>query len=148
MAQQDRDTLKSYFQTGDQPTQSNFEDVFDSAYLRGDTIPVANLTFGMNNLTYASPNTTWNFNDGANASVTLTGDTTLAISNMQAGQFGLLIVKQDATGGRSILLPGGSKVVNGGGGAIALSSAPNAVDILSVFYDGTNYYWLCNLTFS
>lgn len=147
MAIKDRTTLKNYFITGAQPTQAQFGDLLDSTFLKGDTVPVNNITYGINNLTY-NTTTTWDFNNGGNALVTLTGNTVLSIANMQAGQFGLLVVKQDATGGRTITLPASSRVVNGGGGAVALSTAANTIDVLSVFYDGTNYYWLCNLTFS
>jgi hypothetical protein len=50
-------------------------------------------------------------------------------------------VKQDATGSRTLTLPAGSKVINGGGGAVTLTTAANATDVLSYFYDGTNYFW-------
>jgi hypothetical protein len=91
-------------------------------------------------LTYAA-SVTWNLSSGSNAAITLTGNTTLAISNPVAGQTGLLTVTQDATGGRTISLPANSKVVSGGGGIIYLTPAANAVDILTFYYDGTNYYW-------
>ena len=52
---------------------------------------------------------------------------------------GLLIVKQDATGNRTLTLPSGSIIL--GGGSLTLSTAANAVDILTFVYDGTNYYW-------
>jgi hypothetical protein len=38
MGAQSRATLKSYFQTGDQPTQAEYEDLMDSAKLEGDDI--------------------------------------------------------------------------------------------------------------
>ena len=68
--------------------------------------------------------------------VTLTGNVTFsAFSNPEAGQTLTLIVKQDATGSRTLtstmLFAGGNKT---------LTTDANAVDIISVFYDGTNYY--------
>ena len=68
--------------------------------------------------------------------VTLTGNVTFnAFNSPAAGQSMTLIVKQDATGSRtltsSMLFAGGDKT---------LSTAANAVDIISVFYDGTNYW--------
>lgn len=76
-----------------------------------------------------------------NATVTLAGNRTLAITGTVAGQSGTLVVKQDATGSRTLTLPAGSKVRDGGAGAITLSTVANAIDILSYYYDGTNYFW-------
>lgn len=84
---------------------------------------------------------TWNRNNGLNAVVTLAGNRTLSITNIVAGDYGTLRVVQDATGSRTLALPAGSKVVGGGAGAITLSTAANRVDVLSFYYDGTNYYW-------
>ena len=68
--------------------------------------------------------------------VTLTGNVTFnGFSNAEAGQSLTLIVKQDGTGSRtltsSMLFAGADKT---------LSTAANSVDIISVFYDCTNYY--------
>lgn len=86
---------------------------------------------------------TWNWNSGTNAVVTLTGNiTTFNISNAVAGTYATIRMVQDATGSRLLsALPASSKVVNGGAGAITLSTAANAIDLLTVYYDGTNYYW-------
>jgi hypothetical protein len=81
----------------------------------------------------------WDFNSGANAKVTLAGARTLVISNMETGDTGLILVKQDAVGGRTLTLPGGSTIV--GGGTYTASSAANATDVLGVYYDGTTYWW-------
>jgi hypothetical protein len=85
--------------------------------------------------------TTWDQTKGATAAVTLTANATLAITNAVAGMYGLVRVTQDATGSRTLTLPGGSKVINGGGGVVALTTTAGATDVLSYFYDGTNYYW-------
>jgi hypothetical protein len=82
---------------------------------------------------------TWNFNSGANATVTLGGARTLAITGMEAGDTGLILVKQDQAGGKTLALPGGSLIV--GGGAYTASAAPGATDILGVYYDGAAYWW-------
>jgi hypothetical protein len=84
---------------------------------------------------------TWDVSLGANASVTLTGNGTLALSNQKKGMYGLIIVSQDATGGRTLTLPAGSKVINGGAGAATLTTTGSASDILTFYYDGTNYWW-------
>jgi hypothetical protein len=82
---------------------------------------------------------TWNFNSGANATVTLGGARTLAITGMEAGDTGLILVKQDQAGGKTLALPGGSIIV--GGGAYTASAAPGATDILGVYFDGAAYWW-------
>jgi predicted transcriptional regulator len=84
---------------------------------------------------------TWDQTKGATAAVTLTGNTTLSLTNAVTGMYGLIRVTQDATGSRTLTLPAGSKVINGGGGVVALTTTAGATDVLSYFYDGTNYYW-------
>jgi len=81
---------------------------------------------------------TWNIENGYNAKVTLAGDRTLSITNAVSGDSGTLVVIQDAVGGHTLTLPAGSKEI---GGAITLSVAANATDIISFLYDGTAYYW-------
>jgi hypothetical protein len=73
--------------------------------------------------------------------VTLGGNRTLAMSGWTAGMRGILIVKQDGTGSRTLTLPAGSKVTGGGAGAVTLTATASAIDKLSVTYDGTNYFW-------
>ena len=83
-----------------------------------------------------------------NATVTLAGNRTLAIAGASNGMTGLLIVKQDGTGNRTLALPAGSRVINGGAGGATLSTGANAVDILSWVYDGSNYYWTRGLNYT
>jgi hypothetical protein len=86
----------------------------------------------------------WNPTNGLNASVTLGGNRTLSFASTPAvGSYGTLIVTQDATGNRTITLPSTSNKVLGSASTttIALSTAPNAKDILNFYYDGTNCYW-------
>lgn len=87
--------------------------------------------------------TTWNWNAGTNAEVTLTGNiTTFTITNAVPGTYATIRMIQDGTGSRLLsALPTGSKVFNGGAGVITLSTAASSIDLLTVFYDGTNYYW-------
>ena len=83
---------------------------------------------------------TFNANSGSNAVVTLGGNRTLAFSNVVAGTYYTLRVIQDGTGSRTLAMPSGSKVINGGAGAVTLSTAASAVDLLTFYYDGTNYW--------
>lgn len=80
--------------------------------------------------------------NGDIATVTLGGNRTLAFSNLQSGQFVVIYVTQDGTGGRTLTLPASTKVINGGGGAVTLTTAANAVDVLTFSYVGSILY--CN----
>jgi hypothetical protein len=93
---------------------------------------------------------TWNVSGvSANYEVTLTANTTLNISNVRNGDYGTIIVKQDAVGSRTITFGtingvsgvGRHKVSNGGSGTVFLTSNANAVDLLTFAYNGTNLYW-------
>lgn len=83
-----------------------------------------------------------------NGTVTLGGNRTLAFSGIAAGMTGVLIVKQDGTGSRTLTLPASSKVIGGGAGAITLTTTASAIDILTWVYDGTNYYWNKGLNYN
>jgi hypothetical protein len=68
--------------------------------------------------------------------ITLTGNLTLnAFTSPIAGQSLTLIVTQDGTGGRTL-----TSTMKYSGGIKTLSTAANSVDILTIFYDGTNYW--------
>lgn len=84
---------------------------------------------------------TWNCSNGLNAAVTLGGNRTLSISNAAAGDVGIVRVAQDGTGSRTLTLPSGSLVANTGAGVVTLSTGAGKKDLLSFYYDGTNYYW-------
>jgi len=83
-----------------------------------------------------------------NATVTLGGNRTLAFAGTVAGMSGVLIVHQDGTGSRTLTLPAGSKVIDGGAGAITLTTTASAIDILTWVYDGTNYFWNKGLNYN
>lgn len=104
------------------------------------TLNASNYTSTFQTLTFGAT-ITWDQTKGATSAVTLTGNATLSITNAVAGMYGLIRVTQDATGSRTLTLPGSSRVINGGGGVVALTTTASATDVLSYFYDGTNYYW-------
>jgi hypothetical protein len=93
-------------------------------------------------------NSIWNCNLGLNASINLTTNVILDLQNVIPGYVGFLVIKQDGTGNRTITLPAQSKVGGNGAGIITLSTAPNSIDILKFYYDGTNYYWNVNHSFN
>lgn len=74
--------------------------------------------------------------DGGVVIMTLSGNITInGFTNAIAGQSITMILKQDATGGRTL-----SSTAKFAGGEKTLSTDPNAVDILTMFYDGFDYW--------
>lgn len=67
---------------------------------------------------------------------TLTGNITLStLSNAVAGTSMTIILNQDATGNRIL-----TSTMKFSGGVNVLTTTANAIDVMSVFYDGTTYY--------
>jgi hypothetical protein len=74
--------------------------------------------------------TTFDFSTFINTAVPLTGNiTAMTLNNVKAGQAGTIAFIQDPTGGRTAVFNAIFKFA--GGATPALSSAPNAVDVLS-----------------
>lgn len=87
-------------------------------------------------LTYGATITP-DWNNGPVQKVTLTGGATFAApSNMTSGSSLTLIVYQDATGSRIGTWNASYKFA---GGTPTLTTTASAVDVINVFYDGTNY---------
>ena len=86
-------------------------------------------------VTYASTITP-NVTNGNVQTVTLTGNVTFsAFTSPVAGQSLTLKVVQDATGSRTL-----TSTMKFAGGSKTLSTAANSIDIISVYYDGTDYF--------
>lgn len=67
---------------------------------------------------------------------TLVGDITLdSLTNAVAGSSATIILIQDSTGSRTL-----TSTMKFLGGEKTLTTSANAIDVLSVFYDGTTYY--------
>ena len=78
-----------------------------------------------------------NLANGTVQTITLNGNMTLNTTNfvnMGPGQSVTLVIRQDATGGRTL-----TSNISFAGNAKTLTNAASAVDTLSVFYDGTSY---------
>ena len=91
---------------------------------------------------------TWDVSGtSTNYEATLTGNTTLDLTNVRNGDYGTIIIKQDGVGSRTITLgnvnggAGTHRVANGGGGSIILTSNASATDILTFTYNGSIMYW-------
>ena len=96
---------------------------------------IKDLTETVYALTYASTITP-DVANGTVQKVTLTGNVTFsAFSNPVAGQSLTLIVTQDGTGTRTL-----TSTMKFSGAAKTLSTAASSIDIITVFYDGTNYF--------
>ena len=89
---------------------------------------------------------TIDFGNGQNQKVTLTGNCTFTFTApLGVGTFKLKLI-QDTTGGRSITWP--STVKWPGGITPTPTSTASAIDIISIYYDGTNYYAQGGMDFS
>jgi len=88
--------------------------------------------------TYSGSGTqTLNLANGTVHELTVTGTTTVALSNIQNGGFYILAIIQDATGGRSVTLPSTIKLP---GGSWIFTTTANARDEFHCYSDGTNLY--------
>ncbi len=91
----------------------------------------------------------WDYSLGYNAQITMSFDRTLLEpTNVTDGDYGTLVITQDGVGGWNLTLPASFKVVNGGGGAITLSTAPNSVDTISWVKKGTDFLVTLGLNFN
>jgi len=70
--------------------------------------------------------------------VTLGGNRTLAVSNVTTGQVFVIILKQDATGSRTVTW--WSNIKWSGASTPTLTTTASRWDIFTFIYDGTNYY--------
>jgi len=69
-------------------------------------------------------------------------------TNVSDGDYGTLVIIQDGVGSHTLTLPASFKVVNGGVGAITLSTAPNSVDSISWVKKGTDFLVTLGLNFN
>jgi len=85
-------------------------------------------------------NISWDYALGYNAEVTLTASRILdEPTNVADGDYGTLVIVQDGVGSHALTLPASFKVVNGGAGAITLSTDPNAIDSISWVNRGSDF---------
>ena len=106
-----------------------------------DTIDPYNNLGNVNTITWSVSGLSTNYQ------AALTGNTTLALTNVRNGDYGTIILQQDGVGGRTLTfgtVNGGAtthRVANGGGGSVVLTSNPNAIDILTFTYNGSVMFW-------
>ena len=116
-------------------------------YLSGDgnwTTPAGGGGSGDTYQTLTSASSvTWNWANGNIAVITLTTNVTLTITSGTATR-GTLIVKQDATGGRTLTLTSGIYRQGTTGGQISLTGTSNSIDVFQFFKDSSNNIYIWN----
>jgi hypothetical protein len=117
-----------------------------TSFLRGDGIWAAVGGGGggdtFQTLTSAT-NVAWNWDNGNVAVLTLTGNCTITPTMTNATR-GTLIVKQDSTGGRTLMLPAGIYRQGTTAGQLSLTGTPNSIDVLQFFRDGSGNIYIWN----
>jgi len=117
----------------------------------GDTVGADAVSFPVefDNGNEAGPTFLLDWNAGQKQRATLTGNiTTVTITDLDVGAAAnfILVLVQDATGGRTVTWP--AAVLWPGGTAPTLSVGASAVDLIAFYWDGTNYYGVASLNFS
>jgi len=93
-------------------------------------------------------NISWDYALGYNAGVTLTASRILdEPTNVSDGDYGTLVIIQDGVGSHTLTLPASFKVVNGGAGAITLSTAASSIDSISWVKKGSDFLVSVGLNF-
>lgn len=87
---------------------------------------------------------TVNFSNGSSQLVTMTDNCTFTFSNGQSGGSYVLRLLQDATGGRTATWPVAVKWANG---TAPILSAATKIDLINLYYDGTNWYGSFSLNY-
>mgnify|MGYP006165215443 CR=1 FL=1 len=83
--------------------------------------------------------TTLDLSNGNLLELVLTGPTTLDFSNPKIGTY-IIKVKQDGAGGRTLTFP----IMKWADAAVpTITTAANAIDLITLIYDGTHYYGSC-----
>jgi hypothetical protein len=106
----------------------------------GNTVHLdGNMQIDQQTLTDAAP-VIWDVTNGSNAKFTFVSNSrTLSITNAVTGDTGVILVKQGTGTTYNLTLPATSVII--GGGTYTTTTTSNGIDVLGVYYDGTNYYW-------
>ena len=89
-------------------------------------------------LTPISGTAVWDYRLGNKATLNLTANITLTITNIYEGATGVLKITQDATGSRGLTMPSSSYYSNN---MLGLSTAPNSRDVLAFIYMDGHFFW-------
>ena len=136
--------------TGGKTLQASSVIVDDSNNLTGVVNLTANGQIGstINDVGASGTTKTIDFDTGNVQFIDLTGNVTFTLSNPVSGFAYNLVLKQDATGSRTATWPAAVKWP--GGTAPTLSTAANAIDVITLIYNGldSEYYAAPNLAFA
>ena len=103
-------------------------------------------TYTLNDEGNSSTAVTIDWTLGNKALVTMTGNATLTFTAPTSACNVVLKIVQDATGSRTITWPAAVKWPSGT--APTLTTTASAVDVVSFFFDGTNYYGAAGLAYA
>ena len=85
-----------------------------------------------------------NWNNGNVQAVTLGGNRTFTFSNPISGGRYLIVLKQDGTGSRTVTWP---TIKWQGGTAPTLTTTAGKVDLITLIWDGTDYFGVASTNF-
>jgi hypothetical protein len=135
----DVDSTAQWIEVGNSPSQGAFgsTSIISASYFLA--------SYGYVETVYdygtSSGSITPNWNNGSTQKIILNGGLTLNVpTNMQSGSTLKLIIRQDSSGNH--LLSANSSLKFKGGNK-TLSTSANAIDMIKIYYDGTNF--LCDL---
>ena len=94
---------------------------------------------GIQDLTTTEDAAEWDVELGSKATLLLTDDVTLSITNSVAGGMYWLIVKQNSTGNNTITFPANSIIESAQ--ETLIEQGPETISILTALFDGTDYLW-------
>lgn len=105
--------------------------------------------FTQQTITYNVTTTTVDWTNGNKATMTFGAGNigTFAFTNPTNSCNVLIKIIQDGTGSRTVTAWDGDIKWAGGGTAPTLSTAANSIDIISFYWDGTNYFGVASLDF-
>lgn len=135
-----------------QSIKASLQRILDIAVTTNQT-DIASIVRGIFGQDYATPNTvsagsgttTLNLGIGNLFTVNLTANATLAFDSPQVGVY-ILILKQDATGSRTVTWP--SSVVWPAGTAPTLTTTANYSDVITMIYNGSKFIATSTLNFN
>jgi hypothetical protein len=122
--------------TGTSAISGSTKFTYDGA---GDVHLEGKLQIDQQTLTDAAP-VIWDMTNGSNAKFTFVSNSrTLSITNAVTGDTGVILVQQGTGTTYNLTLPATSVII--GGGTYTTTTTSNGIDVLGVYYDGSNYYW-------
>ena len=121
---------------------ANFSGIANGSLMSSPSI--ANVTLTTKFLAYgrydngnSGSSKTIDWSNGDRQKLTISAACTLAYSNAQTGQIITLEVVENGTGNFAITMPANTKYP--GGITQAFTTTPSAINLVQVYYDGTNY---------